>query len=402
MSKSKLLLFLYAATTRVFINLVGRLMLAEIIAVISLPLINIRKLLHEHRKLKIVFIGLSALLATQIVSDFFNNSSPSDYLRGWAVIIFAMISTIYLVNHLSKNINNIVYYLFALFIVQLLFSEGSIDISFMGDNTNYFKQRFVGFLNALVLVTSFYVFKKNKKALTFLVLITYGFICMILDARSNGLIFIIAAILLYVKMRGIAFSKSKLIVLSFLISGILYVGYIFYVNQVLYHGIGGSNAQTQLRKTSNPYNPFELLYYGRMEFAVLFQAGLDKPIFGYGSWGKDPDGKYAKLIALIAGSNNIGDEGYIKAHSILLGYWAYAGIGGLLAISYVFFKLFSLNIRMYRSKIISDIYPILLVLTIDMLWHFLFSPIGHLRTTFPLFASITIIEYTNYQKLLKS
>ncbi len=163
MSKSKLLLFLYAATTRVFINLVGRLMLAEIIAVISLPLINIRKLLHEHRKLKIVFIGLSALLATQIVSDFFNNSSPSDYLRGWAVIIFAMISTIYLVNHLSKNINNIVYYLFALFIVQLLFSEGSIDISFMGDNTNYFKQRFVGFLNALVLVTSFYVFKKNKR-----------------------------------------------------------------------------------------------------------------------------------------------------------------------------------------------------------------------------------------------
>ncbi|MCF8274253.1 MAG: hypothetical protein K9I95_10520 [Flavobacteriaceae bacterium] len=393
MNKNKFFLFLYAATTRVFIDLVGRLMLAEIIALVTLPSINIRKLLKKFEGLKTVLVGLAVFLTAQIISDIVNQSDSSDYLRGWAMIVFSMVSTIYLVNHLSKDSYGIVYYLFGLFIVLLIFGEGDLDLGAMAENTNYFKARFVGFLNPLLILVAYQLYRKNNKRLVSLLFLAFGLICMILDARSNGLIFIISAVLVYIKTTGIRFSRFKIILLGVIISGILYAGFIFYVNQVLHNGIGGSNARTQLNMASNPYNPFELIYYGRSDFFVLVQAVADKPIFGHGSWGKDTQGKYSEILMLISDKINSNDIGYIPAHSVFLGSWAYAGIIGFISILVVFLTLFKYSLKIYKSKIKSHILPIIIILSLDMLWAFLFSPLGTLRTSFPIFAAIIIVEY---------
>ncbi|MBK6282670.1 MAG: hypothetical protein IPF54_08380 [Draconibacterium sp.] len=315
MFKNKFFLFLYASTTGVFINLVGRLMLAEIIALVMLPFIKIKPLLKQHKDLKVVLGGLLILLLAQIASDIVNNSIPSDYLRGWAVIVFAIILTIYLVNYLSPNINNIVYYLFAIMLVNLFFGKGELDPGLLEDNTNYIEVRFVGFLNPAMLLAGYYLFSKNKTRSVVLLFLVFGFVCMALDARSNGLVFILSGILIYIKVARIRLSKLKIFVLTLSVSSVLYVGYVFYVNEVLYHGFGGTNASTQLKKTSNPYNPFELLYYGRTEFVVLFYAAMDNPIFGHGSWGQDKGGKYAKLSAKITKTRSSKRPGYIHAHS---------------------------------------------------------------------------------------
>ena len=396
MKKSKLLLVLYAATTGVYVNLVGRLMVAELIAMVTLPFINIGKLLRQYKGLKVVLVSLAALLLVQILSDIVNNSSPYDYLRGWSVIIFSMVSIIFLVNNLSKSSNGIVYYLFIIMLVGLVFGEQALDLGMLEENTNFFKVRFVPFLNPAMLLLGYFLYSKNKTHLASLSFLVFGLICMVMDARSNGLIFIVSGLLLYVKVARIRLSASKFIMMGIFLSGILYTGYIYYVDQVLNYNLGGNNAKIQLNKVSNPYNPFELLYYGRTEAVVLIYAGLDRPIFGYGSWGKDPSGKYALLQAELS-EGRILDREYIHAHSIVFGYFAYAGIMGLLSISFVFFTLFSYALKIYKSDYSTATLPIIVVLSIDMLWSFFFTPIGALRTTFPIFASLIIISYTHYQ-----
>jgi len=402
MFKNKFSLFLYASTTGVFINLVGRLMLAEIVALVSFPFINFRKLLRENKELNMVSRGLLILLAAQIVSDIINQSAPKDYLRGWSAIIFSMISVIYLVKHLGKNPENIVYYLFAIFITSLIFGSGELDFSITETNTNYFKTRFVGFLNPALMLFAYHLYKKRRSKLTSLLLLIYGLFCMIMDARSNGLIYIISGLLIYIKASQIKLSKSRLFFSGIFISAILYFGYVFYVNQVLDHGLGGTNAKSQLNMASNPYNPLELLYYGRSDFIFLFYASMDKPIFGHGSWGKDETGKYAQLLAKITNTESFDQPGYFSAHSVFFGTWAYAGIVGFIAAFVVFFKLFKKMFIFYKSNVFINTFPILIVLTMDMLWAYFFSPIGVLRTTFPIFAALIIIEYNRFINISSS
>ncbi len=392
MGKSGVLLILYAATSGLFINLIGRLMVAELIALATLPFINVRKLLNQYKVLQVVLGSLTVLLLVQILSDIANNSSPSDYLRGWSLIIFSMISIIFLVKYLPKNTNNIVYYLFTLFLMRLIFGS---DLGMMEEDSNYFKVRFVGFLNPAMMLLGYFLYIKNKTKLASLSFLAFGVICMGMDARSNGLIFIISGMLLYIKSTRIRLSATKIFIIGIVLSGVLYAGYVYYVDQVLYHGLGGYNATSQLNKVSNPYNPFELLYYGRSEFVVLIQAGLDAPFFGYGSWGKDPGGQYALLTASLM-DENVHYSGYIRAHSIILGYFAYAGVAGLLTILFLFFKLFTHAWKIYKADFRIVTLPIIIVLSVDLLWASLFSPIGALRTIFPLFASLIIVEYGYY------
>ncbi len=208
-NRSKFFLATYASTTSVLINLVGQLMLAEVLALFTIPFINLKVLLKKHRDLKIILGGLTILLLAQIISDLINNTAPHNYLRGWAVIIFAMISTIFLVNYLAKDPKAIIYYLLSLFVVNLIFGQGKLDINMWYENTNYFKIRFVEFLNPAFMLLGYYFYSRKKPKITLLLFFIYGLVCMALDARSNGLIYLVSSILLYIKIKNIRFTKKK-------------------------------------------------------------------------------------------------------------------------------------------------------------------------------------------------
>lgn len=395
MLKYKMFAVLYALSTRFYVELVGRLMLAELVALMFLPFFNIPTLIKKNRILRQVLSILLVLLLAQVVSDLVNVSSPADFLRGWAVIVFATLSLLYLVKVFSANINSVVFYLLALFVIRLLFGDGEVDFSIVKDNSNYFKQRFVSFLNPGILVVGYYLFLKRRFRLTSVVLIIFGMICIYFDARSNGLISIVAGVLLYAKCLKVKFTGVRIVWLAIMVTVIAYSSYLLYANLVLYHGIGGGNARSQFARVTNPANPFELLYYGRPEIGVLVEASLDKPIFGHGSWGKDLTGKYTFLQAKISGNRYMLNHGYINAHSIILGYQAYAGIAGMVSVLILFGLLFYCFFRVYQSNYIGACLPVLVFTSVNMLWDLFFSPVGHFRTTFPLFASLTIVMYAN-------
>jgi O-antigen ligase len=304
-----------------------------------------------------------------------------------------MFSTVFLVKNLSGNSNAVVYYLFAILVINLFFGEGDIDLSIWQENTNYFKARLVGFLNPAVILTGCYLFKIEQKKMVPVIFILYSVICFIFDARSNGLVFFISSALLYIKTSNIRLSGIKIVGLIFVLLTLSYTAYIFYVDQVLNHGLGGTNSKQQLGAATNPYNPFELLYYGRTDFFVLIEAIADKPFFGHGSWGKDPSSQYTN--AALLGTGDFGDSapGYIKAHSVFLGTWAYAGFVGFIATLYMYVFVFKLIIKVYRSKLNSIYLPLLIVTSVEMLWAYFFSPIQVLRISFPFFAAVALTEF---------
>lgn len=400
--KNNFFLAFYAATSGVFIELIGRLMLSEIIALLNLPFINFKKLFKKYEGLRVVLSSLTVFLSALIFSDIINKSAPVDFLRGWSLIIFTMISTVFFVHHLDKNINGVFYYLFVLFIVRMVFGEGNLELTEWEYNTNYFKVRFVGFLNPAIMLMGYYFFSKNKKTLANLLYLSFGLICMAFDARSNGLIFIISSFILYLKSSKLKVTRKRIIRSSIISIIILYIAYVIYVDQVLNNNFGGSNARIQLRMASNPYNPLELIYYGRSELLVLSQAILEKPLWGSGSWAKDQSRIYERIFESFVTSNKNNFPENINPHSIFLGTWFWGGIIGFIATLFMFYKLFKYFYYIYLNKNKYSLLPLIIVLTIDMIWAYFFSPIGSLRTSFPFFASILIVEFERLLQFSKN
>lgn len=391
MSKSKFLSLVYSLSTRFYISLVGQLMLAELFALIFLPFLNIKNLLRENKELSAVILGLFVFLLAQIFSDIFNQSNSSDYLRGWAVIFFAMISTLFLIKQFSSNIYAVVYYLFGLFLVRLFLGEGVLDLSLQEEDTNYFKVRFIGFLNPGILLISFVLLKYKLKRSVIILFFIYSITCFSFDARSTGLVYLLSSILIYIKISEIYLSRFRVILGGLFILIILYLGYVYYVNQVLNHGYGGSNSKIQLSEAKNPYNPFDLLFSGRKEVFVALYAIADKPLFGHGSWAKDVDGKYGKLFASISDLNMVDNNDFIPSHSVIFSSWLYAGIFGFFSLGFVFFILYKVFFLYLKYHNFDFITPIIIVISIEMLWHLFFSPFGHLRIDFPFFASLVLV-----------
>ena len=389
-----LLTFLYALGRTLTINLGGQLFVAELIALLNFPFIKFKTLFKDVANFKYISYCFLFLLLAQISSDIINRSSPIDFIRGWALIVLSFISILFLLNQFITKPNSILYFLLGAFLASLLFGEGELNLNIQEENTNYFKERFAGFLNMAILICSYFLMKVNKRYHVVFLFLVYFLINFFMDARSNGLIVLLASVLLFLKFKRVLITRKSIIIILIISLPLAYVGYSLYVNQVLNHDFGGANSKNQLSKASNPYNPFELIFYGRTDFFVLAQAVSEKPIVGYGSWGKDPGGKFSALYRFLS-EYDFEDVSYIRAHSIILGFWAYAGIAGFLAVILLYFRLIKLFFRYYNYNSISVLLPVLIVSFGQTVWALFFSAIQDLRIAFPFFTALLLTELHN-------
>ena len=396
MTKSKLLLILYAFFNAFKIKVVGQLMVGEIIALSTVPFYSINNLVKKYKHLSFVLICLLALLLVQMISDFYNDTAIKNFARGWAGIVFCVISVLFLVKNLSYSENNLIYFLLASIIGRFIFGSNELDFDIFMDDSNYFKKNIVIFSNFTVMLVSSFFYSRLYKNTSLFLLISYGLLCLVLDARSDGIIFIFSGFLIYGKGYLVRQSKVTKTLFFLLLMFILYIVYFLYVGYVLTGKIDGANSTSQLTRALNPYNPFELFLFGRSETFTLIYAGLEKPFFGHGSWAPDVDGKYAMIAATLSNRDTIWDTGSIPAHSILFGYFAYAGSFALFILLVLFLRLLKIFYGLLNSSVFMTNFPIIVVLSVEMIWDFIFSPIGHLRTTFPLSVSLLIVSYHRY------
>ena len=325
----------------------------------------------------------------QIFSDIFNHTLFLDWARGISLLIISLLWIIFFVTNLSKNMGSVVYYLLGIAIINLFVGQSLFEEELWAQS-NYFKMRAIPFLNIVLIVFSIYLSTKGKQKSIVLIFLTFSFLCFYLAARSNGLIFLLSSALLALKIMRPNLNKLFFIWYSIILFFIMAGLYVVYVGQVLSNDFGGSNSIDQLSKAKNPYNPIELLYNGRVGTVVAAYAITEKPWLGYGSWARDIGGKYALLSAEIRGKKAL-DKSFIPSHSILIGTWLYMGFLGFLVVSYLYYYFIKLYLKIYFNRFNSVYLPLVTVLSIEMMWHFLFSPFGTLRTSFPIVISLLIV-----------
>lgn len=372
----------------------------------SLRLSSWKKVFKIFPDIKSINKAYLVLLFSQVLSDLVNHSSTRNFIRGWANILVAIIVTNFLVKILSKSGNAIIPYLMGS-IISLFFwgldTEG-LSLSDMG----FFKFKVVPIANSALMVISWYWIRKSPRSGSNIVIlfILYGLFNIAFDSRSNGMIFIVMAIVLSRKnmFKRMTYKRAIPIVV---IGAVLFQGlYSLYVSQVLAGKIGGDHAREQLLRTANPYNPVNLLLSGRSEVYIALIAIGDKPIWGHGSWAPDPTGKYTQIGYQMQGEEerfdsflqNRSGEIIIPSHSVIFGTWMTAGILGFLAILYIVYLFLKRSFSLIRDRYFqrSPFFPIFLFFLINGIWTLLFSPLPHIKQSLPIMIGFIIVMHKRY------
>jgi hypothetical protein len=152
----------------------------------------------------------------------------------------------------------------------------------------------------------------------------------------------------------------------------------------------------QVKELENAYNPFSLLLRGRSEWLVWPTAFSERPLFGWGSWAEDKDGRFAllRIVLLETGTfptaNTQGQKSYIPVHSLFGASFVWSGLLGLVAMLWFLSIVISMGRRLLLSR--SYLLPAVTFLLLQILWHYFFSPPQHLRLSFPVgLASLIVL-----------
>jgi len=387
-SKDSILVLIFSILSFFSIDFIGRLKFSELFALLVVSASFFLQRKEKSKGFYLIVLGYLVILLGLIITDIYNSTPIKDLLKGWAMVGIGLVTIIFLTTRFTENFGNVYLYLISLSVLMLF----NIDDNIM-KNSNYFKTAYAPALIPIFSIIANWLWSK-KQYLSILFILACGILFILLDARAYGVIFVFASciILFHLKSKNFEFKVKILYLVS--ISFLMYGLYAFYAYQVVNHDFGGTNTK-QLTVLKNPYNPFELVLEGRKEILVSIQAIKDRPFLGFGSWARDKDKKYErKLNSLQKTTSYEIPLGVIPKHSVLLGAWIWGGIISLIGVIIVVFSMFAMFIaRLHQNH---EWLPIISIYYIFSLWSLFFSPVGHLRETYPFIISLLIVTALPY------
>lgn len=394
-----ILLILFEVGFALKFNLVGEISISELFLVFYSPFFLQRFIKSKNTSIRFLLFVYIFLLVSQILSESVVSNNMANSLKGIAITIVSFLHLSFLILIFSKNISDINFILIGLVIKMLCFrTEDVAEDSFASltavNNDAKFLKFYLAPIITYVLLYLSTVFRKHIAPL--LMLVSMGFI--FLGARSMGLMLLLSTIMIYVLENKSRFNMR--LALWCILGGVIFVYtlYVLYVNSVLKGEITAGNS-SQILMLDNPYNPFELLLYGRHDFYGSWIAFKDSPIFGYGAWSKDITGYYnflmAKWVHLDIPQYMLIGKG-MPMHSVILGYGVMNGILSLISVSCLIF--FVIRKGFYALKSLSAYSYIISYFIIALLWNGLFSPLSHFRLYLPLYMSFIFISYFKQKK----
>lgn len=376
LGKSAILVSVFVLLSEFQIVLIGTLPLSELFAILCLPFLGVPRLLKRYPVLNHALMALGLLLFGLMVADFLNGTALQDSLRGWAGVVMTGVVLTFLLAVFDRNPKAIIWFFVVSAIVALASTDGVFDLAQFSENPNYIKMGPTSYLVPLVFLVAFFLERRNV-TLTTMFLLVAGLVLMLFNARSAGLGVMLGGVMHAYRMGFQINVRTVLVWVSALVG--LYLLFVLYMYSVLRWEISHSTL-TQLRPGSNPYNPLGLLFAGRTETFVAMQAIWDNPLIGFGSWGADPDGRYWALLYEFKGLGGlITERGYIPSHSIVVTGWLWGGVLGLAGMVWLTWLVLN-SVRCVRWFPVG-FRVIAYVLFAVMLWHWFFSPIGHMRSS---------------------
>ena len=345
------------------------------------------------------------LFVFQLISEIIVDNEFSNVMKGLAVTALSYMKLLCLwplVKHDGRRIT----WLFVCMVISgalsfqfLSDTEFRMDYLLNGTEFSIFKFKIAPVLGDLLV---FYSLLTSGKGYVTWLAIFIGVLCMVLGARSTGLmIFLTGTIVFVIDHMGQVITKKQILVWSLIGSLVVYGFFAIYVTAVLNGTIKGGNSKDQFAKVENPYNPLYILLSGRSESSSSLAAIKDRPITGFGAWSKDPGYKYHKIQAKSQGNIFVIKDGLsnlIPAHSVILQTGVHEGVFAMLTmicILYFFIKRGILSLKNNSRYNFLVVYCIM-----QLLWHGLFSPVSHFRNEFPIYFCCCLFAY-RYDMLSK-
>ncbi|MCL2596417.1 MAG: hypothetical protein FWD66_01895 [Paludibacter sp.] len=409
MKKNYILILIFEIGFGLTYNIIGVISISELfLFLFGFYLLFDSKILFRRypvlKKISWLYLGL---LVSQIISEILVENVLNNALKGIAVTVVSYLHFMFLFKYFAKDRKLILFALVGLTIRQLVFGSGmdvetaSAEEVLAGEGAVFLKFYLAGIIVPLLLIISALFLK--KRGIIYIIIVASGLVFVVLGARSAGLVLVITGIISYFVLKGEKINRKQLIT-TLVITAILGYGlYVVYVNQVLEGKITAGNNE-QIASLKNPYNPVNLIIFGRTGFFVGWQAFMDSPLIGNGAWSIDVSGKYMSMYAYFKGDSSgvLADKNrMIPSHSVLVG----AGMNnGVFAFVFMFSILFFFIKTGFKALDKKDPYVAAVVYSIlFILWNGLFSPLPHFKNTLPLYFVIILASYIANQrtKILK-
>jgi hypothetical protein len=367
------------------VRIVGDLPLSEaIILVLIVPL----AVIYWHRAfrpdIKVLYILMGLWLLNQIVTDIYRRTQWYAWMRGDAGIIFFAIDLAFLSMLVGNNDRRKVYFFVAWAIVTIL------QVRFRPTETNLLSPWKFGYswgVNLFSVSLCSYLCDRRRYLIGLTVLALSIAMNLINDYRSPILVIFMALALAgpvipeqigpwrVLPPPGSKRRLALLVIMAIIAS----VGSQALVLALSKRGVLGEEAQQKNDFQSHVKGG--LIIGGRPEILVSSRAVLDSPILGHGSWAQD--NKYVDMLldAMIENGEELDPDvieessnGYIPAHSYLMGAWVWAGIfGGIFWMYVLWLAVKAIVLCAMRRPPYALFYVYMFGGTV---WAILFSPFG--------------------------
>lgn len=382
------------------IQLIGQMSLSEIVFLLWF-VFNVmtgkQAALLSDRNIRKLTMLYGWLFFFQLISEIMVGNEFSNAAKGLAVTIVSYVKFICLWSVVRKDGRRLMF-LFLFMAVAGLFNmeleDEGVEVADIVKGTAYvfFKFKVAPLIGMLLVVMS--LLKRNvRMSLTFVVA---GGVCIVLGARSTGLMIFLTGAFVYAIEHMRRIGKRQVMIWSIVGSVVGYAIFAIYVSAVLDGTIISGNSSTQIAKLKDPYNPLNVLLSGRTESASSLAAISDRPFTGFGAWAEDPGYKYHMIAAEYQDENIsmeriLNSRNLIPAHSVILG----TGVNNGIFAMFVMFIILWFFIRSGAKALYKgNEYNYLIVFCImQLIWNGLFSPVSHFRGAFPIYFCCCLYAY---------
>jgi hypothetical protein len=314
-------------------------------------------------------------LLFQVCSDMVNGTLPTDFMRGWARLIFFAVNIAVIAFLSGLKLDRLAAF-FAGYALSLMLASYQERNEFLSE----WKFGYGPALTMLVAILIGLLKSERVNRIGGIAFVLLGIVHLQANARSLGgitlLIGLLSLLATYFRDNlrdGGVFSVKFFLPVVIALFGIYQV----YSIGASSGWLGEKSRDKYEKQTAGGRN---ILSGGRMEYTIAIPAILEAPVLGYGSWARHPE--YVKKYIYINGidpntydAEYLMDLGTIPTHSHILGSWAEAGAaGGLFWILVLWLAL-----RIFYRMLGHERLPyrlFLLFMLVFFIWDILFSPFG--------------------------
>lgn len=374
-------LFAIGLSAIVRVELVGTLFLSDFLLLLAAGSALFKANSGTPWKQAMPFLTLALVwLLSAIVTDLVRGSPFENYSRGWAKIVFFMISFVGLLSLTGTKIDRLMSYFAGLSLGTIIMTTVAPNEFQAGAPWKFGYSLPVGMLTAMLASLPL---KREKLGVAKPVglLALMGLINLVLNFRSHYVILMGAA-----GLSGLTSFASRVApkrrfvtpaIMFAIVAGAAIAGWGAAASYSYLAESGALGDKARVKYEMQTSGEMGLLLGGRSESLGSFQAIVDSPLLGHGSWAEDR--YYAALRILKMREMGVQTQGYISSdliptHSYLVGAWVEAGVLGAV---FWFFVLGYAVVAMFRViDVRSTATPFIAYLIVYLLWNIPFSPFG--------------------------